>query len=341
MGRDVSGRGVQTALLKLMEETEVPLYAPNDIRSQMQMMFDSRKGRTGREVVNTRNILFIVSGAFSGLEKLVRKRQNRAAIGFGALAGEGQGGDAAETLLREAGTRDFIDYGFEAEFIGRLPVRVVCEPLSAEDLYQIMTCSEGSLIRQFEREFAAYGIRTLFEDGALRLVAERAAEEKTGARGLVTAWERILREFKFELPSAGPAEWVVSEAVVRDPAGALAECLEKAQLVRSDPRAAEVASFAKAFEAEHGQRLEFDMAAVSALAARAQREGKGVAELCARLFENFPFGLRLVTGAEAGGVFRLGVDEVADPDRYLSELVVRSHRGGGAAEPAQGEGGGA
>ncbi|MBK8090920.1 MAG: AAA family ATPase [Verrucomicrobiaceae bacterium] len=82
LGRDVSGRGVQTALLKIMEETEVPLYAQNDIRSQMQMMFDTRKGRTGREIINTRNILFIVSGAFSGLEKLIERRTNRKAIGF-------------------------------------------------------------------------------------------------------------------------------------------------------------------------------------------------------------------------------------------------------------------
>jgi endopeptidase Clp ATP-binding regulatory subunit ClpX len=326
MGRDVSGRGVQTALLKLMEETEVPLYAPNDIRSQMQMMFDSRKGRTGREVINTRNILFIVSGAFSGLEKIIKKRQNTAAIGFGTASALAAGSDQAEVLLKESGTRDFIEYGFEAEFIGRLPVRVVCEPLDAGDLYQIMTCSEGSLIRQFEREFAAYGIRVTFEDGALRLVAEKAAEEKTGARGLVTAWERILRDFKFELPSLGPVEWAVTESVVRDPVVALASCLEKAQKVQIDPRGEEVAAFARGFEQEHGQRLEFNADAVIALVARAQREGKGVAELCGRLFENYPFGLRLVTGAEGGGVFELGVNEVADPDRYLSDLVVKSHR---------------
>jgi ATP-dependent Clp protease ATP-binding subunit ClpX len=326
MGRDVSGRGVQTALLKLMEETEVPLYAPNDMRSQMQMMFDSRKGRTGREVINTRNILFIVSGAFSGLEKIIKKRQNTGAIGFGSGSGPAAGADQPEALLKESGTTDFIDYGFEAEFIGRLPVRVVCEPLEAGDLYQIMTCSEGSLIRQYEREFAAYGIRVIFEDGALRLVAEKAAEEKTGARGLVTAWERILREFKFELPSLGPVEWVVSESVVRDPAAALAGFLARAAREPVDPRGEEVAAFARGFEQEHGQRLEFDREAVAALVSRAQREGKGVAELCRRLYENYPFGLRLITGAEGGGVFRLGAAEVMDPDRYLSDLVVKSHR---------------
>jgi ATP-dependent Clp protease ATP-binding subunit ClpX len=164
LGRDVSGRGVQTALLKLMEETEVPLYAQNDIRSQMQMMFDTRKGRTGREVINTRNILFIVSGAFSGLEKLIEKRTNRKAIGFVSATDAER--TPAEHLLRDAITKDFIDYGFEAEFIGRLPVRVVCDPLSADDLFDIMKTSEGSLIRQYEREFAAYGIKAVFHDDA-------------------------------------------------------------------------------------------------------------------------------------------------------------------------------
>jgi endopeptidase Clp ATP-binding regulatory subunit ClpX len=326
IGRDVSGRGVQTALLKLMEETEVPLYAPNDMRSQMRMMFDSRKGRTGREVINTRNILFIVSGAFSGLEKIIKKRQNTAAIGFGAASAVGVIENETEALMKEAGTRDFIDYGFEAEFIGRLPVRVVCEPLNAGDLYQIMATSEGSLIRQYEREFAAYGIRARFEDEALRLVAEKAVEEKTGARGLVTAWERILRDFKFELPSLGPVEWTVSESVVREPAAALAACLSHAQAVHIDPRSEEVTAFARCFEQEHGQRLVFNGDAVASLITRAQREGKGVAELCQRLFENYPFGLRLVTGSEGGGVFELGANEVADPDRYLSDLVVKSHR---------------
>ena len=126
--------------------------------------------------------------------KRVEKRVARAAIGFGA---EPRGADSAADLLREAQTRDFIDYGFEAEFIGRLPVRVFCEALDAGDLFQIMKRSEGSLIRQLEREFHAYGVAAVFEDEALREVAERAAREKTGARGLVTVWEKVLRDFKF------------------------------------------------------------------------------------------------------------------------------------------------
>lgn len=330
MGRDVSGRGVQTALLKLMEETEVSLYAPNDIRSQMQMMFDSRKGRTGREVVNTRNILFIVSGAFSGLEKIIKKRRNKAAIGFGSAPAEEE---RTEDLMKESGTRDFIDYGFEAEFIGRLPVRVVCTPLSAEDLYQIMKCSEGSLIRQYERELAAYGIRAVFEDEALRLVAERAAEEKTGARGLVTAWEKILRDFKFELPSLGLPELVVGEFLIKEPVAALERCREAARAFEATDRGGEVVEFARRFGLEHGFALSFEVDTVAALVTRAEREGVTVGGLCARLFKDFPFGLKLVANAGGGNRVVVPLRGATDPDAFLSELVVRSY-GREAPSPA-------
>jgi ATP-dependent Clp protease ATP-binding subunit ClpX len=322
-GRDVSGRGVQTALLKLMEETEVPMYAPNDMRAQMQMMFDMRKGRSGREVVNTRNILFIVSGAFSGLEKIIAKRQTRTHIGFNSTpAGELSG----EMLMRDSRTRDFIDYGFEAEFVGRLPVRVVCDPLSADDMFQIMKCSEGSLIRQFEREFAAYGVRASFEDGALRVVAENAAEEKTGARGLVTVCDKVLREFKFELPSIGLPELRVSEELVKDPTAALEACRLQAKVWQTDVRAREVQDYAEAFRREHGIEIQFDLAAVQWIIERAGREGSSVDALCQKLFKDFPFGLQLVARNNQQSSFRLTQEAVEQPEIFLSNLVSQSYR---------------
>ena len=193
MGRDVSGRGVQTTLLKLMEETEVPLRNPQDIQSQMQAMFEMTKGGSGKDTINTRHILFIVSGAFSGLEKIIEKRIRQGAIGFGA---EQAVPDADQMLSEQLSTGDLIEFGFEAEFVGRLPVRVVCDHLEANDLFQIMKHSEGSLIRQYEKEFEAYGIQATFEDGALHQIAELAALEKTGARGLITVCEKILRSFQ-------------------------------------------------------------------------------------------------------------------------------------------------
>ncbi len=326
LGRDVSGRGVQTTLLKLMEETEVPLYAPNDIRSQMQMMFDTRKGRTGRETVNTRNILFIVSGAFGGLDKIIEKRTNRKAIGFVSSDSKST---AAEHLFREARTKDFIDYGFEAEFIGRLPVRVVCDPLSADDMFQIMKNSEGSLIRQYEREFAAYGVKALFADDALREIASRAEEEKTGARGLVTAWERVLRDFKFEMPSLGLPELRINGALVKNPEQTLAQCRTAAASMVMELGAAhadEVRAFAERFQREHGFTLDFDSAAIAAVAARAQREGMHVEAMCAKLFKDYPFGLKLVTRSTNETRFVITPDAVANPDKFVSELVVSACR---------------
>lgn len=323
IGRDVSGRGVQTTLLKLMEETEVALYAPNDIRSQMQMMFDTRKGRTGREVISTRNILFIVSGAFSGLEKIIEKRQSKGSIGFGAPTKENL---TSEDLIREARTKDFIDYGFEAEFIGRLPVRVVCESLSADDLFRIMKNSEGSLLRQYERELAAYGVRIVFEDTALRIVAERAAEEKTGARGLLTAWEKILRDFKFELPSLGLPSLVIDESLVLNPKQALESCRQAAQMIEKDVRTNEVTAFADRFAEEHGLQLVFETAAILNLVRRAEREGNSVRALCERLFKDYPFGLHLVLRSTGQQSFNIDVAATEAPDKYLSDLVVTSYR---------------
>src|SRR3954470_10413192 len=151
-GRDVSGRGVQTNLLKLMEETDVPARAPNDIAGQMQAMMDvTQRGKKQPSVINTRHILFVVSGAFGGLEKIVRKRMRDATIGFAGTGNE----ISDDQLFEEVQTRDFIEFGFEPEFIGRLPVRVVCQHLNVDDLFQILKTSEGSIIRQYEQTFSA------------------------------------------------------------------------------------------------------------------------------------------------------------------------------------------
>ncbi|MBL9117945.1 MAG: AAA family ATPase [Verrucomicrobiaceae bacterium] len=324
LSRDVSGRGVQTALLKLMEETEVPLYAPNDMRAQMQMMFDTRKGALGgKAVINTRNILFIVSGAFAGLEKVVENRVSKGSIGFSAQSKERPSG---EGLMRQAETQDLIDYGFEAEFIGRLPVRVVCDSLIADDLYEIMKRSAGSIIRQFEKEFGAYGIEARFSDEAMKVIAERAAQEKTGARGLVTAWERVLRDFKFELPSLGLPVLEVSGQLVNEPSVVLELCREAARSLSNDPRTHQARDFCERFKAENDLDLKFEPDAIHALLERCEQEGATVHDLCARLFKDFPFGLQLVVRNTGSRVFSLNRDAITAPDAYLSDLVAKSYR---------------
>src|SRR5712675_701119 len=186
IGRDVSGRGVQTTLLKLMEETEVPVRSMNDLQAQLQAAFEFQKrGKSKRETINTRHILFVVSGAFERLKQQVSRRISAGQIGFNA----GAEPLMDNQLFQQVTTQDFVEYGFEPEFIGRLPVRVVCEDLDSDDLYKIMKFSEGSLLRQYERAFRAYGIEISFDDEALRLIADAAAKEKTGARGLLTVFE--------------------------------------------------------------------------------------------------------------------------------------------------------
>ncbi len=323
-GRDVSGRGVQTTLLKLMEETEVPVRNPMDIQAQLQSAFDGRgKGGKGgrKETINTRHILFIVSGAFARLPEQIgrRLRQETRGIGFGTAAGPEP---TDHELFRDATTRDFIDYGFEPEFVGRLPVRVACEALDADALYEILRGSEGSVLRQYERAFRAYGIEATFTDEALRTLAARAAEEKTGARGLLTVCERSLRGAKYELPGAGVDRLEIDAAFLADPEATVA-CLVTAGHARQD--AASAREWAGAFSREHGLEVTFDDGAVAALVERAEREHVGVRELCGRLFKDYQFGLGLVGKNTGQRTFPLDRTAVDAPDRFISELVVRSY----------------
>jgi ATP-dependent Clp protease ATP-binding subunit ClpX len=140
IGRDVSGRGVQTTLLKLMEETEVPVRSMNDLQAQLQAAFEfQRRGKAKRDTINTRHILFVVSGAFEKLKEQVARRVRHGQIGFSAQPVQVMDNE----LFQHVTTQDFIEYGFEPEFIGRLPVRVVCEELDANDLFDIMKLFRG------------------------------------------------------------------------------------------------------------------------------------------------------------------------------------------------------
>ena len=219
-GRDVSGRGVQTNLLKLMEDGEVALISPNDVSGQMQAAMSAARGNApgAPDTVSTRNILFIASGAFSGIEQIIRDSAVRRGR---KLPRE----TSAKPLLGQASTADLIAYGLEPEFIGRLPVRVACHALDTEDLFDVLRKSESSLIHQYERAFAAYGIRLRFREDGLRRLAELAREEQTGARGLMTVLERTFRDLKFRLPSSQVRYLTMTAGVVDDPSEALGRAL--------------------------------------------------------------------------------------------------------------------
>jgi ATP-dependent Clp protease ATP-binding subunit ClpX len=215
-GRDVSGRGVQTNLLKIMEDGDVPVLSPNDVTGQLQSAMSAARGNTPGmpDTISTRHILFIASGAFVGLDGIIRSRL-------------GQNSMSPAKALAQAGTSDFIRFGLEPEFIGRLPVRVACHALDEDDLFQVLEKSESSLIHQYKRSFAAYDIKLRFEPCALRKLAALARTEETGARGLMTVLERTFRDLKFRLPSTRLRTLTITAQTVENPAAALAKLLKK------------------------------------------------------------------------------------------------------------------
>lgn len=223
IGPDVSRTGVQRALLKPMEETEVDLKVAHDPISQIQAIEHYRKtGKREKRTVNTRNILFIMSGAFNDLPPIVRKRLQKQGIGFGAQI---QSKEDDVKSVKRVKAEDMIEYGFESEFVGRIPVIAVLEPLEVQDLYQILKNPNNPIVLGKKEDFRSYGIDIKFEDESLLLLAEKAFEEKTGARGLVSVIERVLLPFEKSLPSSSIRYFVVTREVVVDPEGELKRLL--------------------------------------------------------------------------------------------------------------------
>jgi len=215
IGHDVSRTGVQRALLKPMEETEVDLKVPHDAVSQIQAIEHYRRtGKKEKRMVNTSNILFIMSGAFGDLADIIKKRLQRQGIGFEA---DVRPSEVPWDIFKEVTAQDLIEFGFESEFVGRLPVIVVFDELTKEDLCEILMNPNNPIILSKRQDFKAYGIDIKFEDNALKKIAEMAITERTGARGLVGAMERVLIAFEKTLPSTNIKKLVVTPELVDNP----------------------------------------------------------------------------------------------------------------------------
>ncbi len=219
IGHDVSRSGVQRALLKPMEETDVDIKVPHDPVSQIQAIEHYRRtGKKEKKMVNTKNILFIMSGAFGDLAEIIKKRLQSQGIGFEA---DVRSTEIPWEILREVRAQDLIEFGFESEFIGRLPVIVVFDELTKEDLIEILKNPNNPIFLSKRQDFRAYGIDIKFEEEALAKIAELAAREKTGARGLVSAIEKVLIPFEKTLPSTDIKELLVTPELVDNPEGEL------------------------------------------------------------------------------------------------------------------------
>ena len=324
-GKDVSGRGVQVNLLKLMEETDVNLVTPHDMIGQMRAIMSMQRGKRQKNTINTRHILFIFSGAFDKLSDIVKRRLDQGSIGFNVTT---ERETEATAYLRHVQTQDFIQFGFEPEFIGRIPVRVACDPLVKEDLARILTDAECSVLQQTKADFSGYGIDMTITREAIDEIAARAEAEKTGARGLMTIFERILRNFKFELPSSGIDAFEVNTDTVAAPEQALQKLLLEHRSLANEQRLADIHAFEENFFKENNIRVVFSEDGISELVKRSIVEDRPIAKLCKILFGNLGYGLKMIETCQGlEQPFVLDKAVVQDSDAALSEFVKKSFKG--------------
>ncbi len=308
-GPDVSRTGVQRNLLKLMEESEVDLKTPHDLASQVEAAMEAQKtGKVTRQKINTKNILFIVSGAFGGLNDIIGKRLNKQAIGFDKSK---SASSELSDILKNVKTEDFIKFGFESEFIGRLPVHVILNELNEEGLYRILKNKYSSVVLGKKMDFLSYGIEIEFTDEVLEILAGRAHEEKTGARGLLSVFEKVLIKYEKKLPSTNIKKFTIDKRVIENHKEVLNE------LVISDG----IQSFQKEFLVEHGIFLKFSDDAIDEIEKLLSDSKKSLKKILEDKFHDYFHGIRLMNLES----FVINREAIVDPETYLDKYIKENY----------------
>ena len=309
-GPDVSRSGVQRALLKLMEEGEVDLKTPHDLASQMEAAMEAqRTGKVNRKRINTKNILFVTSGAFSGLEDLIRKRMNKQPIGFTSDTDVQE--VPREDILKHVKSEDLINYGYENEFVGRLPVVLSLNELEIEGLHNILRNPNSTVILGKKRDFKAYDIDIEFEDDALRRVAELAFDEHTGARGLLNVIDKLLMKYEKILPDTDIDHLVITRQIIDDPDVELDTLLTNYFIKK----------FQTDFLTKNNVVITFTEDAVKLLKEQAEEQERPLDEVFQELLQNYDYGLKLLGWEE----FLVDEKIVRDPKARLEELIKEAY----------------
>ncbi|MEA3513936.1 MAG: AAA family ATPase [Nanoarchaeota archaeon] len=316
--RDVSGTGVQRGLLKIIEETEIDLNSKMDVPSQISMAHEYQKtGVIKERKINTKNILFVFSGAFNGLDDIIKKRTlNKCSMGFG---GEVHSKDDVVDYLADVTPADLREYGFESEFISRIPIISVLERLNEDDLVTILKNPTCSIIRKKKTDFASYGINLEFSDDSFQYFSKEATSHGTGARGLVTVIDNALLFYEAKLPDSG----ITSLHVTKDMVDRIIDPNDIIYQAVSD------ASF-KAYEdkikSEYGISLNFDTAARKLIWDGAQKANVHVYEFCAGKFSDIEDAFNLIANKNPEKVITITEKAVENLNDYIGQLIMQEYK---------------